>query len=77
MSFDWMHAPHTPNPAQLRHQLGREISQRAAMLRRLGYAQEATAARCQQNLAWEFEVGAAAPLGAADVAALVKAVYER
>jgi hypothetical protein len=77
MSFDWMHAPHTPNPDQLRHQIAREISEKAAMLRRLGYGQEGTAARCLLNLEWEFEVGPAAPLAAADVAALVKAVYDR
>ena len=56
----------------------RELSQRAAMLRRLGYPRDRTLARLRANVAWDYEVGAGerpADLDDAAIDRLVDAVY--
>jgi hypothetical protein len=53
----------------------REVSERAAILMRLGYAQSDVAARIKSYVAWEHSVAAGKPAVAAEVDALVAAAF--
>jgi hypothetical protein len=81
MSFPWLH-PVIPAsysaaaPGKALAMYRDEIRQRAALLRRLGYPEQQAAARCRQNLAWDFELHGRCPV-ADEVDALVQAVYRR
>lgn len=58
----------------------REVTERAALLHRLGYSAEQAAARICANAAWDFEVGAGPrpeALGDAAVTEMVRHVYAR
>jgi hypothetical protein len=53
-----------------------ELSQRAAMLRRLGYSRDRTLARLRANVAWDYEVGAGSRPADLDDAAIARLVDE-
>jgi hypothetical protein len=77
--FDWMVAKRNPDVARAqkakRDSMYRtELEERAALLQRLGHGKDATRARLQANLRWDFE-GREAPVRAADVDAILDRVY--
>lgn len=82
MSFDWMHA-HVPdfivdrNRSHQRKMHEDEVRVRAALLRRLGHAQEQALHRCLGNEQWAFEMKGASPLTEQDIRAIVEGVYKR
>lgn len=73
MAFDWMDAPHTPNPAAFKAQYERELVEFAGRLRRLGYSQAEILDRAWNRLNWEFEHAKKPPLTKAAVKKLIKA----
>ncbi|MFW5921046.1 MAG: hypothetical protein ACOCUS_04345 [Polyangiales bacterium] len=82
MSFDWMH-PQIPEswrarwPEQGREAARNAVREQAALLMRLGRTKKAAAARCKQNLRWEWELTGGKPPLLADVDDLVDEVYRR
>jgi hypothetical protein len=79
MPFSWLH-PHIPAhvkkhyPAAAKAMQRREISERASMLRRLGYSRDEALRRCQAYDEWEYEPFHRSPL-AAEVVQIVDEVY--
>ena len=60
MPFDWYHSKRVTPPQQAHARQAmyrRELSERAAMLRRLGYDRKAAQQRLLANADWDFEVG--------------------
>lgn len=57
-----------------------ELSERAALLCRLGYSEKRATARLRANVAWDFEIGTGGrpkTLGDQEIARLVKASFVR
>jgi hypothetical protein len=84
VSFDWMNPRATrnrPREDENRRAMYRgEITDRAGLLRRLGYTQAGAVARLRANLEWDFEqTGGTRPDGLTDkdLSKLVKAAFER
>jgi hypothetical protein len=78
MSFDWMQPkPPAKRPPGRRDEMyRRELEERAALLRRLGFSKDRAAARLRANVSWDFELHGR-PRHAADVDRIVDAVYRR
>ncbi len=75
MAFDWMDVPTQPSGDAHRRQTERALRERAALMRRLGYAQSYVAARAHADLAWEYASAGAPPLSAKEVDGLVARVF--
>jgi hypothetical protein len=79
VAFPWQNRPSRYRPRTSAIDMYRsELSQRAAMLRRLGYPRARALARLRANVAWDYEVGAGprpAELDDAAIARLVDQVY--
>lgn len=81
MAFDWMH-PRIPDsfraswPDKGREAARREIRERASLLMRLGRTKKEAAARCRQNLEWDWDLSGKPPL-LGEVDGLVDEVYRR
>jgi len=81
MPFPWLHAsvPMTLRKTFAERALAaqrREIADRATILMHLGLARDQAAARCRQNLVWEFELQAR-PAVLSEVNKLVADVFKR
>lgn len=79
MAFDWMQVS-VPEGASGRGQrmLRKTITDRAGLLRRLRFSQEAAVARIQANLRWEFDEDiASTPLPSVynEIEAIVAEIY--
>ena len=75
MSFDWMNVPARKSDDSGKLAVVRSLREQAALLRRLGYDAKYTTSRCLENLHWQFEGVAKAPLKDSDVKKLVRSVY--
>ena len=82
MSFDWMQ-PHIPEGCRARwaeagcEATRRAVREQAALLMRLGRTKKEAAARCKQNLRWEWELTGGKPPLLGEVDQLVDEVYRR
>lgn len=75
MAFDWQTKPARYRPRTSSVDMYRtELTQRAAMLHRLGYPRDRALARLRANVAWDYEVGAGARPAALDDAAIARLV---
>ena len=75
VTFDWMTPTHRPDRTATRRRLAlEECAQRAALLQRLGYPRDHILRRLQANLAWDFAIGASAPIASSDLEALLDAL---
>jgi hypothetical protein len=79
VTFDWMDPRAARNRARedenRRAMYRKEVTARAAMLRRLGYSAARATARLEANVDWEFEFGASRPADL-DIGPLVAAAYK-
>lgn len=81
MSFSWMNADvprayQETSAGKALAQYRDEVKKRAALLMHLGFSEAETAARCRENIEWDFELNGRCPV-ADEVPELVKAVYRR
>jgi len=74
--YEWIGTTTRSTPDATRATREDEISQRAALLARLGYPKKHAEARLKANLAWEYERLGSASVGKR-VGALVTASYKR
>ena len=81
MQFCWMDEPtkeSNTTPTRSREEVAEEdVTERAALLRRLGYTQAEAVHRCLGNVAWSFSVQGKPALSPARLRKLVAAVYKR
>lgn len=80
MPFVWLH-PDVPEAyrcadAKAHDMYAREMGERAALLRRLGYSQDEVKARIRGNLRWDFELHGA-PAVADEVDTIVDEVFHK
>ncbi|MFZ5480317.1 MAG: hypothetical protein ACOZNI_26370 [Myxococcota bacterium] len=80
MPFPWLQSRvpdsiRTRGPASHKRMHEDEVRQRAALLRRLGRDQATAVSRCMAHLGWGYEIAGEAPIGEAEVKALVAHVY--
>ncbi len=82
MAFDWMQ-PHIGSAARARWASAarqaylRDVRERAALLRRLGYEPQAVSTRCLRRARWEFELLRRQPVDIDEVQRVVEATGTR
>lgn len=81
MPFDWYHVRSTASAGARARQGSldaqrREVRERASLLMRLGRSKADAAARCRQNLRWQYELRGESPV-LGEVDGLVDEVYGR
>lgn len=78
MPFEWYHPDvppaYTVAPEKASKMYADELSERAALLLRLGYSQEEAVSRLRGNVRWDFELHEA-PAVAGAVEGIVSRVY--
>ena len=77
--FEWHRVRRPPPDAARRTQMyKKEIEERAALLRRLGYDRARARTRLLANIEWDFEIGAGPKLlQPADVDAILEQIWSR
>lgn len=78
MPFDWLQPHRVKRPQNRKAMYLRELQERAALLRRLGYSRGHARSRLAANVAWDFEIGAGtSAVGGDDIDHILDETWKR